>query len=52
MDSVFFYLVAMMCIMLSVIIFVFVESIVGVFAFFSLLVPIVGYMFFGKKNDK
>lgn len=51
MDSVFFYLIAMMCIMLSVIVFIFVESFIGIFAFFSLLFPIAGYMILKRKGD-
>lgn len=51
MDSVFFYLVAMMCIMLFTIVFIVVESVVGVLAFFSFFIPIIGYMVW-SKNDK
>ena len=51
MDSVFFYLVAMMCIVLFSIVFIIVESLVGVLAFFSFLIPIVGYMVW-SKNDR
>lgn len=50
MDSIFFYLIAMMCIMLSVIVFIFVESIIGIFAFFSLFIPIAGYVIFKRKE--